>query len=356
MHTYAILSKHSAVVLAIAASLTLGGPLQAQDISTDRCELNKNAGEVIFLTSFAYAASHGILDVVAAEKLGLFDDLCLDLTIEPGGTNTQLVSAGTAQLAGIGGASDTMVAVANGAEIVGIATYGNTGAIEVITMADSGIEELKDFEGKIVGYKGAVAPQFSAMLIDNGVDPEKITWVSVGYDPIILAEGQVQGLGAYKSNEPRRLEALGYDVSEWDPNNFGIDSTFNTQIANITFATEHPTAVEDFLRASFKAYEWILENDANLDQALAWAAELSTAGYDVPSSKMRFQTEVDLIADTQPDGWGFGMQSVEQWQPEADMLVRFGLVETVPDVATSMSPDFISAIYDDAGDLIWPGH
>ena len=117
-----------------ALAVLLAGPAAAQDaqpiIDEARCEANRAAGEVTFLTSFGFAASHGILDVVAADELGYFDQLCLDVTLRPGGTNAQLVSAGTAQLAGLGGPSDVMVARDNGAEIVGIATYGNVGAIE----------------------------------------------------------------------------------------------------------------------------------------------------------------------------------------------------------------------------------
>ncbi|ARO14723.1 NMT1/THI5 like domain protein [Ketogulonicigenium robustum] len=344
----------SLLALTVAGAGLSPALASAQDISPERCALNKAPGEVIFLTSFAYAASTGILDIVAAKELGLYDALCIDLTIQPGGTNIQLVSANTAQLAGIGGPSDTMVGIDNGAEIVGIATYGNVGAIEVITMAGSGIETLADFVGKTVGYKGAVAPQFSAMFLDNGIDPETINWVSVGFDPSILSNGQVQGLGAYKSNEPRALEAQGFEVTEWDPNAFGIQSNFNTQIANIAFAEANPTVIEDFLRATFKAYAWMNESPDNLDQALQWAAELSTAGYDIDTSRVRYNTEVALVADSLPAGMALGQQSVAQWQPEADMLERFGLVQNKPDVATAMSTVYVDAIYDDAGALIWP--
>lgn len=328
-------------------------PAMAEDISAARCEANKAAGQITFLTSFAYAASAGILDVVAAKELGYFDALCLNVKIEPGSTNTQLVSANTAQIAGVGGASDVMVAIDNGANIYGIATYGNVGAIEVITMADSGIASLKDFEGKTVGYKGAVAPQFSAMFIDNGVDVNKINWVSVGYDPTILPNGQVQGLGAYKSNEPRALEAMGHKVTEWDPDAYGIHSTFNTQIANKDFTKANPTAVQDFMRASLKAFNWINESDANLDQALGFAAKLSDAGYDVAKSKTRWQMEMKLIKASQPDGVGVGTETVAQWQTEADMLVRFNLVKSAPDVAGAIDTSVIDSIYS-AGALVWP--
>lgn len=325
----------------------------ATAISEERCQQNRDAGQITFLTSFAYAASAGILDVVAADELGYFDELCLDVVMEPGSTNTQLVSAGTAQIAGVGSPSDALVAINSGADITGIATYGNTVAIELITMADSGIESLSDFTGKTVGYKGAVAPQFSAMFLDNGVDPDGINWVSVGYDPSILPDGQIQGLSGYKSNEPKALEAAGNSITEWDPSEYGVESAFNTQIVNKTFAAEHPTAVEDFLRASFHAYDWITESDANLDEALSFAESRSDAGYDIPMSKIRWQTEIDLINGSQPDGVPIGAVSVDQWTPEADMLVRFELVDEAPDLATAIDPSFVEAIYDGT-ELIWP--
>ncbi|MCA0920769.1 ABC transporter substrate-binding protein [Pseudooceanicola nanhaiensis] len=339
---------------AIALLALSASPAVAQEIDEARCAANKAAGTITFLTSFGYAASPGILDVVAARELGYFEALCLDVEMQPGSTNTQLVSAGRAQIAGIGGASDTLVARDNGAEIIGIATYGNVGAIEIITMADSGIETLADFTGKIVGYKGAVAPQFSAMFLDNGVEPTGIEWVSVGYDPSILPGGQVQGLGAYKSNEPRVLEEQGHTIREWDPDAFGIHTTFNTQVANAQFAADHPTAVEDFLRASFHALDWIEAEDANLDTALDWAAALSPAGYDIPRSKRRFRKEMALITESQPEGTGIGWQSVAQWTPEAEMLQRFGLVTETPDIASAMTPAFVDAIRGDDGALIWP--
>lgn len=322
-------------------------------ISAERCAENEAAGPITFLTSFSYAASVGILDVVAAKELGIFDELCLDVTIEPGSTNTQLVSAGTAQFAGVGSPSDVLVAIDNGADISGIATYGNTVANTLITMADSGIDSLEDFAGVIAGYKGAIPPQISAMFLSEGIDPSIAEWVSVGYDPTILPNGQVQALTGYKSNEPNNLTSQGYDIVQWDPADYGVKSAFNVQIVNNTFKAEHPTAVEDFLRASFYAYNWINESDANLDEALGYAEALSDAGYDLALSKLRWQTEVGLVESSQPDDLPLGGLSVDQWTPEADMLVDFDLVTATPDVASAIDTSFIEAIYN-GDELIWP--
>ncbi|PZU39912.1 MAG: nitrate ABC transporter substrate-binding protein [Microbacterium sp.] len=330
-----------------AASTTPASDL----ISAERCAANEAAGPITFLTSFNYVASAGLLDVVTAMEKGLFADLCLDVSIEPGSNNAQLVSAGTAQLAGVGSPSDVMVAIDNGADISGIATYGNTPAIMLMTNDD--VTSLSDLSGVTAGYKGAVPPQISAMLSADGVDPSTLEWVSVGYDATILPSGQVQALTGYKSNEPLVLASQGYDITQWDPADYGIESAFNTQIVNNTFKEEHPTAVEDFLRASLYAYTWINESDENLDEALSYAEALSEAGYDLDLSRQRWETEVELINESQPADLPIGGQSATQWTPEADMLVEYELVGAAPDPESAIDTSFIEAIYD-GSTLIWP--
>ncbi|MDO9395640.1 MAG: ABC transporter substrate-binding protein [Herbiconiux sp.] len=325
----------------------------SDSIGAERCAANQAAGPITFLTSYAYVASVGIIDVLAADELGYFDALCLDVTLEAGSANAQLVSAGTAQLAGLGGASDVMVARDQGALITGVATYGDTGAIELLTNADSDIRELSDFVGKTVGYKGAIAPQFQAMFSRNGIDPASINWVSVGYDPTILPQGQVDALAAYKSNEPLTLAAAGHQVTEWDPADYGIESTFNTQVANTAWAEANPTAVEDFLRASFHALAWLQESDENLQQALGWAEARSDAGYEAASATERFATEVALMNGAQPAGLPIGATSAAQFTPEAEMLLEYDLVKTQPDVEAAQDPDYVAAIYDGT-ELVWP--
>ncbi len=322
-------------------------------ISAERCSENQAAGTITYLTSFSYTATPTILDVLAAEEQGYFDDMCLDVTIQAGGTNAQLVSAGTAQIAGVGGASDVMTAIDNGANITSVLTFGNTPAITLMTMADSGINSLEDFVGKTIGYKDAIPPQVEAMFASAGIALDSINWVSVGYDPTILPQGQVDALTGYISNEPHTLETAGYDVTLWNPGDYGIQSTFNSQIVNTDWAQANPNAVEDFLRAELYAYAFINDSDENLQTTLEYASSLSDAGYDIDAGAYRWTTEVGLIESSQPDDLFVGQQSVDQWQPEADMLVTYDLVKNTPDPESAIDNTYIDAIYD--GDtLIWP--
>jgi putative hydroxymethylpyrimidine transport system substrate-binding protein len=343
----------AALLLAFSGSSGAAESTPAPAISAARCALNRAAGPITFLTSFAYAATSGILDVLAAKQLGYFDALCLKVSVEPGSTNAQLVSAGTAQLAGLGDASSALVAIDNGAAIVGLMTYGNVSAIELVTLQSRGIKSLTELAGKTVGYKVAPAPQIMAMLVAAHVPIDSVNFVSVGFNPASLANGSVAALMAYKSNEPRLLAAQGYPVTEWDPETFGIHSTFNVLVANRKFAAAHPTAVQDFLRATLHAFNWINQSDANLNQALGFAQTLSTAGFDLPGSRERWKIEAKLIASSQPANTPFGHTDDSQWQPEADMLVRAKLVTRPPVVASAHDNSYLDAIYS-GKTLIWP--
>jgi ABC-type nitrate/sulfonate/bicarbonate transport system substrate-binding protein len=339
------LLANSVQVVADTAAGTAIGP--------ERCARNRAAGPITFLTSFAYAATSGILDVLAARELGYFDALCLKLAVEPGSTNAQLVSAGTAQLAGLGDASSVLVAIDNGAAITGVLTYGNTSAIELITLKSRDIKSLSELAGKTIGYKVAPAPQIAAMLVAAHVPIDSVNFVSVGFNPATLANGNVAALIAYKSNEPRVLASQGYRVTEWDPEAYGIHSTFNVLVANKKWAAAHPTAVQDFLRATLRAFNWINLSDANLERALGFAQSLSTAGFDLAGSRERWKIEARLIAGSQPANTALGHIDDAQWQPEADMLVRAKLVSHAPVVAASHDNSYLDAIYDGKA-LKWP--
>ncbi len=74
----------------------------------ERCAANEAAGTITFLTGFDYAAASSIVDVIAADDAGYYDDLCLDVEIRPGFSsgNYPQVASGTAQFASGGSFSE----------------------------------------------------------------------------------------------------------------------------------------------------------------------------------------------------------------------------------------------------------
>jgi ABC-type nitrate/sulfonate/bicarbonate transport system substrate-binding protein len=321
-------------------------------ISPARCAANKAAGKITFVTGFEYEATVGTIDPVAAQALGYYKDLCLDVAIQAGtgdpGPTAQATAAGTSTISELGGASDVVTTNANGIDTDAIAMYGNTNALVLITMAKT--TSLKQLEGETLGYKGSMPPQITAMLTKAGVDTAKVKEVGVGYDPTILPRGQVQALTGYKSNEVPTLEGDGYKIRTWDPGNYGIHGTFNALVANPAFASAHPTAVEDFLRATFKAFSYC---QTDINPCLADLGKLTPTGFDKASNLARWKVESKLVTSTFLPGRGIGAESVAQYTPEYKLLLGDKLIPKSINLSKVVTPQYVAAI-EHNGKLIWP--
>ena len=321
-------------------------------ISEERCESNKAAGTINFLTGYFYQASASILNTVAAEELGYFDALCLDVEIQPGtgdtGENAQLLASGQVTFTGVG-EQNLIQAQDNGIDILGISTLSNVG-LEIL-MTNSDVDDLTELDGTILGQKGNMPPAVEAMLTNAGVDVASIQQVVVGYDPTILPRGQVDSLTGFISNEPNLLEAADFDVTVWRPFDFGVPSSLGTVAVNPAFAEANPTAVEDFMRASLHAIDYC---DENVDECVEFASVLSGEGYDVAHNVKIWQTESEIITENQPDGRPVGLVDTTNVDAISEFLVETDQIAKAPaDVQSYFDNSFIENIYDGT-ELIWP--
>ncbi|QEO14930.1 ABC transporter substrate-binding protein [Agromyces intestinalis] len=323
-------------------------------ISAERCAENQAAGTITYLTGYQYQASASILEILAAEQLGYFDDVCIDLEIQPGtgdtGQNTQLVASDQVQFTAVS-QQDLLAAQDNGIELVGISSYSNVG-LEIL-MTGPEITDLTQLDGTILGQKGALPSGVHAMLDNAGVDVDSIQQVTVGYDPSVLPRGQVDSLTGFISNEPNLLAASGDEVTVWRPYDYGVPGSLGALAANPEFAAEHPTVVEDFLRAAFHAFEYCADN---AEECVGYAAEISGEGYDVDHNVAIWNTEVGIIADTRPAGADLGAIDPDNIAALAEMLDTYGLLTTplTADEANAFfDPSYVEAISAD-GEVVWP--
>ncbi len=320
--------------------------------SSPECVANRAAGTVHFASPFGYDASAGIIDVYAAGKLGYFADLCLDVDFVAVPTSASpyaLVSADAAQITGEGSAADAMVQEADGSDFIGISTYGDTSDYALLTRA--GITRLSQLEGKALGYHTVLPVVLSEMLVKAGVDISKVHLVDdQTYDPLLLVHGNFDALQAYQSNEPITLRADHYQFRMWTPAQFGIPGTFNVQVVNRKFLAAHRTAVADFLRASFRAFTYCTVHAATCVGYLA-AAQGPT--FDVAHAEAEWKIESTLAIDHHLAGRGVGVQTLDEWAPEAKAVAQYKLVPKPVDVATSEDTSLASSLYRGTT-LIWP--
>lgn len=323
-------------------------------VSRARCAANRAAGPLTFVSAFGYDASAGILDVFAAQRLGYFSDLCLTVNIVASSFDGfQLVAAGKATVTGEGSAADFLSLASGGADVVGVATFGDTSDYALLTRP--AITNLRQLQGKTLAYHSIVPIAITEMLQKAGVDLAKVHLVNdTSYDPELLTQGKFDALQAYRSNEPITLRAAHKAFREYVPSSYGVRGTFNVQVMNGAFLRRHRQAAADFLRAELHAFDYCTVHARaciGMEQAAASAAG---ASYNVAHNLAEWNFEVALAERHRLPGKGVGVESRAEWQPEATALVQHHLVFKAPDLAKLEDTTLAASLYQGTT-LRWPG-
>ena len=328
----------------------------------DRCEANRAAGTIIYLSSFDFAATASIVDVLVADSKGYYEELCLDVELRPSFSvdNYPQIAANDAQFSS-GGSFSEMVdfAGANDAGFVALAVEGRTG-IDALITKDGEVPTLDDIRGQKIGVKGAITPSVKAMLAANGlVEGEDYETVLLdGFDPNVhIAVPDIVGFPGYKSNEPLQLEAADVPFTLYDPSDYDIPGSFGVIYSNTTFVAEHPTAAQDFMRATMRGLADALADPA---EAAAIAVDAINAGDNImflspESETARWAVEAQLVADAVTADAPLGLPLVDQLTAEVTAYAEIGLFNgEVPIIDTMVDPSVLAELYTAEGTLIWP--
>ena len=328
----------------------------------DRCAANEAAGTINYLTGFDFAATASIVDVIVAQAEGYYEALCLDVEITSSFStaNYPLIAENDAQFASGGSFSEVVAfADANDAEFVVTAVEGPT-AIDSLIVKPGVAAELGDLAGSTIGVKGKLPPSVAAMLATAGlVENEDYETVLLdGFDPTAhIAIESIDGFPGYKSNEPGALERAGIEFDLFDPLDYDIPGSFGIIYGNQQFIDEHPTAAEDFMRATMHG---LADAIADPEAAAKMAVELINSGgnpnFLSPEGEVfRWTTDAALISELTPAGTGFGVGSVDALQNELDTYAQVGLFgDADTPQATDYLSDIIDRVYDADAVVIWP--
>jgi hypothetical protein len=324
-------------------------------ISHAECEANRAVGPITYVSPFGFDASGGIIDVFAAQKLGFFRQMCLTVTVDAAAQDgDELVSAGRAQVTNIGGAATLLEVVANGSNLVGVATLADTTDEAVVT--PKSVTSLPGLEGQTLGYHTAVGVAVRAMLAKAGVDVTKVDLVSTtNYTPDQAVNGTVDGLQVYQSNEPLTLRSQGKSFNEFTPAEFGVKGTYNVQAFNGTFLREHRRAAVDWMRADLHAVDYCIAHVTRcvgIEHAVA-AADHATTAFPLAHEEQVWTFESHLIAHHTLPGRGIGVQTTAEWTPEAAQLRSFGVVKDMPALSQAEDTALVAGLYR-GKTLIWP--
>ena len=328
----------------------------------DRCAANEAAGTITYLSSYDFAAAASIVDVLVADSKGYYAELCLDVEIKPSFSteNYPLIAANDAQFSS-GGSFSEMVdfAGANDAGYVALAVEGRTG-IDALITKDGAVPTLIDVADAKIGVTGAITPSVKAMLAKQGM-VEGVDYETVnldGYDPLVHIEvPDIVGFPGFKSNEPEQLEAAGVPFKLYDPSDYDIPGSFGVLYTNLTFLEEHPTAAQDFMRATMRGLRDAIDDPAAAAQVSVDAINAGgNALFLSPEGEIaRWGVESKLVDDTVTASAPLGLPLIDQLTREVTTYAEIGLFDGVPPVIDTMiDASLLEGVYDDTGTVIWP--
>ncbi len=153
--------------------------------------------------------------------------------------------------------------------------------------------------------KGKLPPSIKAMLAKAGmIEGKDYKTVGIeGFDPLVhIKLPGLAGFPGYKSNEPGTLERAGIPFTLFDPSKDGIPGSFGVIYTNAGFVTDHPTAAQDFVRASMRGMEDALADPNAAAQA---AVDLINANgnqnfLSPEGEQFRWTTESGLVSSSRP--------------------------------------------------------
>ena len=305
---------------------------------------------VTFMAGFKPQANLPFVAVYVAQEQGYFAAQGLDVTIHHStGQHLQLLLSGDVDVTTAAAGSVLKRRADPGVPIRAIALFGQRGQQTFIALADSGIDSPRDWQGKTVGYRISVPPEYLAIVEAEGVNRELVQEVRVGFDPRILVQGKVDVLAVFKSNEPDTIRGLGFDVVQFDPAAYGVPALGLTYITREDLIADEPELIARFLKAALKGLEFSFAHpEETLDIVLRYADKEDR-------DHMRFMLQAEqadaVSAVTQEHGLG-GMTR-QQWQEFHDLLVRYQALAREVDVEQAFTTQFLEAAYQD-GRLLWP--
>lgn len=296
--------------------------------------------KLTFMAGYKPQANLPFVGAYVAQEKGYFQAEGLEVTIEhsPGqGQHLQLLVAGKVQVTTQDAATLLQRRADPGLPLVAIALIGQRGQQAFAALKGSGINSPKDWEGRVVGYKGTPPPDLFALLSAAGADVNKVNLVNVGFDPRVLVEGKVDVYPLFKSNEPFLLRSLGHEITLWDAADYGVPTLGLTYTTSESLLREQPETLARFLRAALRGIAYAAERPDEAVQIV-----LKYAGPETNPDHMRYMllTELrDAQSDvTQARGWGW--QTKEQWQALADMLYRYNALPSL-DVAGAFTTQIL---------------
>ena len=302
---------------------------------------------ITFMAGFRAQANLPFVAAYVADQQGFFDDLDLDVTIQHSsgqGEHVRLLLSDDVDIT-TQPASELIQRRADpGAPLVAVALFGQTGDLGYAVLEESGIESPAGFAGRTVGFKGVVQAEFLAMLSANGLSADDVELVGVGFNPVVLPEGQVDVYPVFLDNEPDILtRVMGASIRVFQAGDDGVPTLGVTYVVteDLLASADRREALRRFLVGTLRGFQFALEDPgAAIDATSAFLSDEADLVHE------RFILDTDLAnatSDLTREN-GLGWFTEEQFQALHDVLLAFGGIENGVQIGPMLDRSLLESI------------
>ena len=256
----------------------------------------------------------------AAQDQGYYRDAGLEVRLLEAGSGidpVREVVSGRAQY-GVG-SSALLLSRQRGLPVVVLAAVFQHSPLVLIARSHSGITTVQDLVGKRLMLEPQ-ADELIAYLRKEGVPESRVTLLPHSFNPDDLAQGKVDCISAYLTDESFFLGRTQQDYLEFTPRMGGVDFYGDNLFTSEAELKGHPARARAFREASMKGWKYAMQHPEQVaDLILArYRPQLSRAYLLYEAQKM-----VPLI---QPNLVEMGYMYPGRWQHILDTYAGLGLM------------------------------
>ena len=257
---------------------------------------------------------------VAQEK-GYYKDEAIDLTINPSSQNLPEVQAvaSKADTIALSGGQSLMLARSQGIPVKAFGALFQKGPGAFVWLQKSGIKGIADFKGKKLGIQQTARASTEAMLSLNGLSPDDVTFVTVGFDHTPLLTGQCDVLTGLVTNQVIVLEQAGEQVGYASYGDLGFNFYWNTPFVLDETLAAKKDVLAAWLRASARGWDYALKNP---DEVAKLVVDKYGEGLDLTNQTLELKRETPLIRTDFSTQKGLFWMDRAVWQNGQDLLVN----------------------------------
>ena len=190
-----------------------------------------------------------------------------------------------------------------------------------MVLESSGINNPHQMAGRTVAASPEDTPALLAMFKNEGLAPNAVKTIPYEFNLDKMVRGEIDGLGAYSTNEPFLLRQKGVRYRLLQPRDYGVDFYGDCLFSSDTELNEHPTRVKNFLDATLRGWEYAMSHRPEIIDLLA-------SKYHCPISREALQEEANQMATLMfSELINIGHMNEGRWKHIGDTYVRLGMLD-----------------------------